>query len=397
MNIILKLRILAAMLLVCVFTIGHNSGFAAGVVAFALGGLVIETLRPRRVAGGLYVYSGVGLADIFIPSVYGAIQPNDTPETTNFAESGVAVTNPLLQEAAQSGTRKVEVPMWNDLDSSVRPNLSDATDTLGTPGKIGTIFFDARNAYLNKGWGVADLAAELAGATKGNGSGPMGRIKNRFATYWNRQFQYRIIAICKGLLLKNVATNGGDMRYNIAAEATGSVSAATKISSDALVEACFTMGDKFDNLKAIALHSAIYKTLVKQDLITFHKNSTGTLDIPTYLGRRVIVDDGLPVRAGTTSGLVYTCILFGAGAIGYGVGSPETPAEVDRIAAGGNGGGLENIWERVTWMIHPAGWHWTDSSVAGASATEAELALAANWSRILDRKNTPMAFLDVNA
>lgn len=389
-----KLRGLAALLLACVFTITYVHGAAAGAVAFVAGSLAVESLRPHK-AGFLFAYTGVTLAEIFIPEVYGTIQPNDSPETSAFSQSGVAVTNAVLQQAAKSGARKVEVPLWNDLDSSVAPNLSDDTDTEATPGKVDTTSYDARNAFLNKGYGAADLAVELAGTTPGNGD-PMTRIRNRFGTYWMKQFQYRIVAAVRGILAKNISANSGDMLHNIALETTVGVTDANRISSEAVVEAVFTMGDKFENLKAIAMHSIPYKKLVLLELIDFVKDSTGTLSIPTYLGKRVIVDDGLPVIAGTTSGFKYVTVLFGEGAIGYGEGNPKVPVELDRKVAAGNGGGLENLWERKTWLIHPAGWDWLEASVAGESATIAELQNAANWSRILARKNVPMAFLQTN-
>lgn len=388
-------RFLAAILLVCVAIIGYVHGLEAAVVTTIGGGLAIDCLRPSRVHNALFAYTGVALADIFIPQVYATIQPNNSPETTAFAQSGVAVTNAVLQAAAKTGTKLVECPLWNDLDASVAPNLSDTTDTLAVPGKVNTTSFDARNAFLNKGYGAADLAVEIAGATPGDGD-PMTRIKNRFASYWAKQFQYRIIAACRGVLADNIANDAGDMLYNIALETTVGVGAANKISADAVMGAVFTLGDQFGMMRAIAMHSIPYRNLVAQQLIDFVRDADGQLLYSSYLGLRVIVDDGLPVIAGVTSGFKYVTILFGAGAIGFGEGDPKVPVELDRIPAGGNGGGLENLWERKTWLIHPSGMDWLEGSVAADSATLAELRLAANWSRAVDRKNVPLAFLQTN-
>ena len=164
------------------------------------------------------------------------------------------------------------------------------------------------------------------------------------------------------------------------------------------VDAVFTMGDKFDGLRVIALHSVVYQRLVKQQLIEFVKDADGKILYESYLGKRVVVDDSLPVIAGTTSGFRYLTVLMGGGAIGYGTGSPKVPFELDRIPAGGKGGGLENIWERKTWMIHPFGFDWTENTVTapGHTATLANLRLAANWDRKLPRKMIPLAFLVTN-
>ena len=43
--------------------------------------------------------------------------------------------------------------------------------------------------------------------------------------------------------------------------------------------------------------------------------------------------------------------------------------------------------------MHPAGFQWSEGSVAGDSPTIAELELAANWNRVVERKAVGVAFL----
>jgi hypothetical protein len=145
----------------------------------------------------------------------------------------------------------------------------------------------------------------------------------------------------------------------------------------------------------MAVHSSVMKQMVKNDDIDFIPDSQGNLTIPTFMGKRVIVDDGLTVTAGTTDGFKYTSVLFGAGAFGYGDGMPEVPVEIEREAAQGDGGGIETLWRRNTWLLHPFGFQATGTP-AGNSFTQAELALAAQWDRVIERKNVPMAFLITN-
>lgn len=393
-------RWLAVFLLACVFIVSVTNGLLAGAVTFAVGGLAVSYVAPPRTdfpAWSLLNYTGVTLAEIFIPQIYADIQPNDSPETSAFSQAGVVAKNDLLQAAAESGTKQIEIPLWNDLDSTEEPNLSDDTDTLATPGKVDTSSLNARNAYINKAYSTADLAVEIGKSTPGQGD-PMTRIKNRFGSYWQRQFQARIIAACRGVLASNIANNSSDMLINIALETTVGVSSSNKISANAIIDTVFTMGDKFAQLAAIAMHSVPYATLVKGELIQFLQDSKGALTIPTYLGKRVVVDDGLPVIAGTTSGFKYISVLFGEGAIGYGEGTPKVPFELFRRPNAGSGGGLEDLWERKTWLIHPLGFDWLEDTVTspGISATLANLRLAANWERTLARKNVPLAFLQTN-
>ena len=331
------------------------------------------------------------LSDIIDVKVFRDLPQVDGPEKTAFFDAGIVTRNGLLDEIASGPGKIVELPFWNDLDGSVEVNYStDNPASSATPQKINQGSQIARKAFVNQGWQAADLASELA-----MGSTAMEAIRARTDRYFARQWQRRLVAACNGLLADNVAANSSDMVVNVAAEATGSQTADTRFNRDAFTEAAFTMGDAKSGLTAIAVHSAVHKQMVKNDDIVYIPDSQGQLTIPTYMGLRVIVDDGMTVTAGTTSGFKYTSVLFGAGAFGYGVGSPEVPVEVDRGAAAGDGGGIETLWVRNTWLLHPFGFQQTGTP-AGVSFTNTELQAATSWSRVLDRKLIPMAFLVTN-
>ena len=116
------------------------------------------------------------------------------------------------------------------------------------------------------------------------------------------------------------------------------------------------------------------------------------------MGSRVVVDDGMPT-VGVGVDRKYLSILFGPGAVGYGRGEPKTPSAVTRYAERANGGGVEVLWSRKTWLIHPAGFDFLSATITGPglSPTWADLQLATNWERVLDRKNIPLAFFLTNA
>lgn len=331
------------------------------------------------------------LSDIIDVKVFRDLPQVDGPEKTAFFDAGIVTRNGLLDEIASGPGKIVELPFWNDLDGSVEVNYStDNPASSATPQKINQGSQIARKAFVNQGWQAADLASELA-----MGGTAMEAIRARTDRYFARQWQRRLVAACNGLLADNVAANSGDMVVNVAAEATASQTANTRFNRDAFTEAAFTMGDAKSGLTAIAVHSAVHKQMVKNDDIVYVPDSQGQLTIPTYMGLRVIVDDGMTVTAGTTSGFKYTSVLFGAGAFGYGVGSPEVPVEVDRGAAAGDGGGIETLWVRNTWLLHPFGFQQTGTP-AGVSFTNTELQAATSWARVLDRKLIPMAFLVTN-
>lgn len=333
----------------------------------------------------------VQLSDIIDVKVFQDLPAVNSPEKSAFFESGIVVRNSLLDGLATAPGKLAELPFWNDIDPTVAPNIStDNPATLATPAKVTQGEQISRKAFLNKGLSATDLASELA-----MGPRAMEHIRARLDTYWTRQWQRRLIASCNGVLADNIAANSGDMRINVASESVAGQSATTKFNRDNFTDAVYTMGDAASALRAIAVHSAVMKQMVKNDDIVYIPDSMGKLTIPTYMGLRVIVDDGLPVVAGTTDGFKYTSVIFGEGAFGYGDGQPEVPVEVQRDAGQGNGGGVETIWTRKTWILHPFGFQNTGTP-ASTSLTPAELALATTWARVVDRKSVPMAFMTTN-
>jgi hypothetical protein len=331
------------------------------------------------------------LSDIIDVTVFQDLPQVDGPEKTAFFESGIVTRNGMLDTLANAPGKIAELPFWNDLDGSVEVNYSDDNPAnSATPQKIVQGEQIARKAFVNQGWQAADLASELA-----MGGTAMDAIRAKVDRYFSRQWQRRLVASANGILADNVANDSGDMTVDVAAEAVASQTADTKFNRDVFTEAVYTMGDAATDLSAIAVHSAIMAQMVKNDDIVYIPDSQGRLTIPTYMGLHVIVDDGMTVTAGTTDGFKYTSVIFGSGAFGYGVGAPETPVEVEREAAQGNGGGIETLWVRNTWILHPFGFQATGTP-AGESFTNTELAAATSFDRVLDRKLVPMSFLITN-
>ena len=178
----------------------------------------------------------------------------------------------------------------------------------------------------------------------------------------------------------------------IHSESIAGQSAATKLTGSTFVDATVKLGDRGDRLTAVAMHSAVEASLRKLDLIDFLTDSEYKAQIRTFQGRRVIIDDNCPYRAGTTDGVVYTTYLFGPGAFGAGFAPLDTPVE----SGHGNEAFEYNrdplasnsyVINRRRFILHLRGVKFNSASVAGASPTDAELALAANWTRVFEAKN----------
>jgi hypothetical protein len=331
----------------------------------------------------------VRLSDIIDVIVFQDLPPVDGPEKTAFYESGIVVANPLLNSIAAGPGKVAELPFWGDIDPSEEPNLSDDTDNAGGTTKIVQASQINRKTFLNRGFRETDLAAELA-----MGGDALSRIRARVDTYWRRQWQRRLVATVNGLIAANLDPykGDGDMIFDAT---TASLPADRLFTRENFTAAAFTLGDAYDQVSAVAVHSVIYKRMIDNDDIDFIPDSQGNMTVPTYLGHRVIVDDGLPVEyADSETPTEYTTVIFGPGAFGFGEGAPRVPVEVDREPEKGRGGGIETLWSRKTWLLHPFGWSIGSAEpYSTESFTLTELASADTWNRVIERKNVPMAFL----
>lgn len=332
------------------------------------------------------------ISDVYVPELYTGYLTVDSPEVTRYFDSGIIAQNALLNSKANEGGRYLDVPFWKDLDADAEPNIStDNPSSDATPENVDSGIQIAALARLNQGWGSMDLAAELSG------DDPVGHINARVDTYWARQWQRRLIAATTGIVAWDLA-NDEDMTHDIATAST--VASTNRISAEAVVDASQTAGDAKGQFSAIAVHSVVEAQMKKNDLIEYVKESDNSpVLVPTFMGMRVIMDDSLPTLDYSPN-LGYVSVLYGPGAFGFGVGTPQVPAEIDRLPRSGDGGGQEELWTRRTWLLHPFGFAVQAGGISPAPAaggpTLAQLRLADFWDRVVERKNVPMAFLVTN-
>ena len=302
------------------------------------------------------------IADVIVPEVFNPYVVQKTAELSAFAQAGVISTDPAFDALATAGGKLINMPFWSDLtgDDEV---LSDSTPL--TPGKITAGQDVATLLMRGRAWKANDLATALSG------SDPMAAIGDLVAAYWARQEQKTLINTLKGVFLAaSMAGNKSDI--------SGAVDpAVAEFTASTFIDAAYKLGDAESKLTAIAMHSATFASLRKQNLIDYVFDSDNK-PIATYMEKRVIVDDGMPVSGG-----VYSTYLFGAGAIAKGNGAAPVPTETDRDSLQGD----DILINRQHFILHPRGVAFQAASVAGSSATNAELATAANWVRAYENKN----------
>jgi hypothetical protein len=339
------------------------------------------------------------VSDVVVPAIFTPYAQQLTEQKARLIQAGAVTRDDELDRLLAGGGLTFSAPSFKDLDNDQERTSTDTAPfnvlTAGPanpdPLKIGSATEVAVRVNRNNSWSSADLTSVLAGKD------PMEAIASRVGYYWTRRMQALFIAVLTGIFADNDAAPSGsdthtqgDLSHDISgASFTAGV---TDFSAEAFLDTALTMGDSQDSLGMVMVHSVVYNKMQKNNLIDFIPDAEGRVNIPTFLGREVIVDDGVTAAAG-----VYHTWLFGSGAFRLGVGTPKVPTEVVREAGAGNGGGAEILYNRVEWSLHPVGHKYAGTPPNGGPsnlATSNNFANAASWSRVFpERKMIKIARL----
>jgi hypothetical protein len=306
------------------------------------------------------------ISNVIVPQVFNPYVIERTAELSAFYQSGIIARNPELDRLASSGGKLVNMPFWEDLTG---PDEVLSDQTALTVGRIKAGQDVAALLARGRAWSVNDLAKALSG------DDPMAAIGDLVAAYWARRFQAILIETLNGIFGNNATemnTNQHDISGSPDADGDDVISAKTA------VDAIYKLGDNADKLTGFAMHSATVAKLAKDDLIEYIKPSEGSVEVPYFLGKRVVVDDGLPVSSG-----VYTTYIFGAGAFGWGEGGAPVPTETARDALSGD----DILVNRRHFILHPRGVAFQNNQVSGPTPSNTELADYRNWERVYESKN----------
>lgn len=340
--------------------------------------------------------AAVQVTDIIVPEVFTPYTQVMTMEKARLVQSGVMVASPVLDRLLAGGGKTFNVPAFLDLDASDSTGSEDVpTDDIAdiqtasfengtptdsnrgdaTPSKITTAQEIAARVCRNKSWSTTNLATELAGTD------PMSAISMRVAYYWTRRLQRMFVNVWNGIIADNTtAPTGSDThtQNDLVNDISGVsfVDGVTNFSAEAFVDTCVTMGDSMEELKAIMVHSVVYARMIKNNLIDFVPDATGTTRIPMFMDREVIVDDGMP-----RTGNVYDNWLFGYGAAQIGEALADVPTEMSREPLAGNGGGQDILTTRRVYSVHPTGHAYIQGSIPDGGPSNTNLATASSWSR----------------
>lgn len=316
-----------------------------------------------------------------VPSKFSAYVADRATELNTLVSAGIAspdATVAQLINGTPQGGRFIELPMWNPLEGE--------DDTFSENDlSIGNITTKQARATLlirGKAWGATDLSHVLGGAD------PMNAIIQLLADWRNAKEQQIFLSILKGIL----EPSAGALKEHIN-DITSLSGEAAYISREATLDTKQLLGDHYKALGMVFMHSATYTYLQKKELILRQPwvNPAGeTVEIETFMGYSVTVDDGMPV-----TGDVYDTYFLGRNCFIRQDGTPQglVTTETDRDSIGGKDY-LINRWCQI---IHPRGLSWvSDGTYTDASSPyphNVDLAKPENWALAVDHKKVGMAAL----
>ena len=331
------------------------------------------------------------ITNVYEPEIASAYLLEATTEKSLLVQSGIAGSDPALVDAVNKGGRIVELPFWDDLahdtGATTRSKVATDDDTAITPAGLTTDKDIAHKQFRTQSWRAASVVKYVAGAD------PLQVFVDRYVEWWVREEQRLFRSTLKGIFADS--TVAANLSNDIAGEVT--TNDATKlIGSDALLDTQFLLGDAYDKLTAVIMHSVPYKRLLKLGMIDTVPDQNQPNAIPTYQGKAVLVDDNMTVVAGSTSGNKYHTLMFGAGAIAR-VPIPLTGEDLEfeiyRNPTLGTGSGSVQVITRKYFILHPRGIKFTATPAVSPSDADLE---ADNWDQVYLTKNIRIARLITN-
>ena len=326
-------------------------------------------------------------------------------------KSAALAANPDIKSvfANQDGTGYARIAMRGLLDGDA-VNYDGQTDITATSLKT----FEQGVVVVGraKAWVERDFSYDITG-----GQDFMDAVAAQIAEYKDGLDQNTILAVLKGVF----AMSGDTKSKEFVAKHTTEVAMTATTLNSATNKACGANKKKFS---LVFMHSDVSTGLENLNLIerlkyTDKDGISRSLELGTWNGKLVVVDDDLPAEEGyfeaTAStvkvvansaspadgeiklsavtpyfgsktlaadmyvvlGTRYTTFALGKGAISYEDIGAKTPYEMDRDPA--KNGGQDTLYIRQRKCFAPFGISYEKASQASNSPTDAELANGANW------------------
>lgn len=314
------------------------------------------------------------ITNVVVPEVFTAYTVEPSIYKSRLFRSGVIEQNAGIAGLLNGGGETFTLPFWQDVGgtSGDVPSETVAQDINNMAAKS-QVF---RRIIRQKAWGTNDISKVLAG------DNPIESLQNMVVDYWANAMDVVAVQSAAGVF----AAEAGLVNDQSAVDFSDSL----VIDTQALLGENGTVGRADLNggdFVSIAVHPSVYAFMRKNDLIDFQPVSGQDRPLAFYMGMSVIVDRNMPVDTG-----VYDTYIFKANAFQFGISSFGYEAtEIDRDPS--KGMGIDSLYTRRVFGMHPVGTAWQESSVAGTAPTDVELATAANWDGVYATENMRMVAL----
>ena len=281
---------------------------------------------------------GTFLSDLVTRPEFLAYISEEIFERCAWIQSGVMVRNSALD--CRAGGVRVRVPFFqpiNPTEEIIRSDSSWGTSGAGylTPQKVTADEQIMTIMHRGFSYAVDDLSS------LGSGADPMAAIRSYLSRAILKLRTSTLLAQLEGLFDTALADNTVPL-----CSGTGTPDEGNYLTAQSFAIARAKLGERGEDITAVAMHSSVYYYLVQVGALTFSSSSLvdgGQIqwgggginlrndDVSYFMGARVIVDDMLtPVNEGVSSEYpCYPVYCFGGGVINEGV-QQELRTEVDR-------------------------------------------------------------------
>ena len=299
-------------------------------------------------------------------------------------KSKVLTGNPDIREVfgSQNGTGYARIAMRGLLDGDA-VNYDGQTDITATSTKT----FEQGVVVVGraKAWTEKDFSYDITG-----GIDFMDNVAQQVAAYWEDIDQDTLLAVLEGIFAMTGAKNlefVNSHTYTV----DGPMEPGTLNSATA--KAC---GDRKKKFSMVFMHSVVSTNLENLNLLAALKYTdkdgmTRDLNMYTWNGRLVVVDDGMPVKEvaavgtegeeGYAAGYTeYTTYVLGEGSISYEDIGAKVPYEMARDPK--TNGGQDTLYTRQRKVFAPFGISYEKASQQTNSPTDSELKNGGNWTLV---------------
>lgn len=276
--------------------------------------------------------------------------------------------------ANQSGSFYGRIPMFGTIGGAPLnyDGQTDITAQTTTTYERGVVVVGRAQAWTEK-----DFSYDIT-----SGVDFMDNVGVQVAQYWDSVDQDTLLAILRGIFSM---TDTGSLdfvdqhTYDITTAEEKTVGATTL--NSAIQQAA---GDNKAVFTTALMHSQVATNLENLNVLEYLKYTdangiTRSLQIATWNGRTVLVDDSLPFDSTTGT---YTTYVLGSGAFDFENVGAKNPHEMHRDPF--KYGGQDFLISRQRKVFAPYGISFEKNSVASLSPTDAELANGENWILVND-------------